>query len=297
MTVYLDVIFLLNILFDACILLIVALIRKQKVRIYRLLIGAVYAASFVFFLLGPYSALFSSPVVKLLFSIGMIWVTFFPFTFRTGLCLLFDLYVVTFSLGGALFGLHYFFGQSLEMRSGALVTRNGGYGDPVTWGFVCILFPILAYLYIKNDQHRKMKKIQDNSIYNCQFDFLNFQIICKGLLDTGNRLVDPLTNRPVVILDVKRFRQALPNDLYEKMIQPNQAVPDFDKVWIKYRLHWIPYRSLGNSNGRLIGMEAVKLKVSNQDETVCFFKVLVAFASEPLHTEAFSCILNPKLWI
>ena len=46
MTVYLDVIFLLNILFDACILLIVALIRKQKVRIYRLLIGAVYAASF-----------------------------------------------------------------------------------------------------------------------------------------------------------------------------------------------------------------------------------------------------------
>ena len=211
--------------------------------------------------------------------------------------MLFDLYVVTFSLGGALFGLHYFFGQSLEMRSGALVTRNGGYGDPVTWGFVCILFPILAYLYIKNDQHRKMKKIQDNSIYNCQFDFLNFQIICKGLLDTGNRLVDPLTNRPVVILDVKRFRQALPNDLYEKMIQPNQAVPDFDKVWIKYRLHWIPYRSLGNSNGRLIGMEAVKLKVSNQDETVCFFKVLVAFASEPLHTEAFSCILNPKLWI
>ena len=83
MTVYLDVIFLLNILFDACILLIVALIRKQKVRIYRLLIGAVYAASFVFFLLGPYAALFSSPVVKLLFSIGMIWVTFFFFFFRT----------------------------------------------------------------------------------------------------------------------------------------------------------------------------------------------------------------------
>lgn len=297
MTIYLDVIFLLNVLFDACILLILTVLSKLKVPIYRIIFGSLYAASFVFIMLGAWANIFSHPVIKFIFSMGIIFITFFPFSIRKGLQLFFYLYVVTFSLGGFVIGCNYFFGQSIWFQNGALLTTNGGYGDPVTWGFVGLVFPLACYFYVKNDYHRKVKKLQTELLYDCFFDFRFFQIQCRGLLDTGNQLVDPITNRPVIILDIRRFESEVPSDLFHQYIQFPLNLEDFDEIYRTYKLKCIPYQALGKKNGMLMGMEAAQLKVLSTTSNESFTNVLVAFAPESLHTEDFSCILNPKIWV
>lgn len=297
MTVYLDAIFLLNVLFDGCILLLVVLLTKQSISMIRLLMGALYAASSVFFVLGSLAVWFANPMIKLIFSFGMIIVTFYPFSLRRGIQLFLTLYMVTFFLGGFLIGLNYFFNQSMWLENGAVLTKNGGYGEPMSWIFVCTVFPIACWMYIKNDNHRKVEKLQAQSLYICEFQFDHFAIRCKGLLDTGNQLADPLTNRPVVILDGSQFEKEIPNDLFQKVVNSHEGTEVFDETWILYRLIWIPYRSLGKKNGRVIGIEAKQLRVMQAGEEKIFNHVLVGFAPETLHTEAFSCILHPNLWI
>lgn len=297
MTIYLDAIFLLNVLFDGCILLLVVLLTKHQTSIIRLIVGALYAASSVFFILGPLSDWFAHPISKLLFSLGMIIISFYPFSLRKGIQLFFTLYAVTFSLGGFLIGVNYFVGQSMRVENGVVLTQNGGYGEPMTWLFVCTVFPVACFLYLKNDYSRKVKKLQAQSLYACEFQFENFTVTCKGLLDTGNQLVDPLTNRPVVILDGRKFAKEIPNDLFQSIERWVTMTQNIDETWILYKLKWIPYRALGKKDGGVIAIEARQLRVLQEGREEVFHKVLVGFAPEALHTDEFSCILNPKIWL
>lgn len=298
MTIYLDAIFFLNVLFDGSILLLIVLLNRRPTAIFRLVIGSLYAASSVFLILSPLATWFSHPMVKVIFSLGIIIVTFYPFSFRKGIQLFFSLYMLTFALGGFLLGMNYFFHQSMWIENGVLLTQNGGYGTPMSWWFVCAGFPIACFLYMKNDYHRKVVKLQAQSLYTCEFQFEWFHITCQGLLDTGNQLVDPLSNRPVVILDGRRFEKEIPNDLFQRIYQNESHVEEtFDETWMLYRLKWIPYHALGKKSGYVIGMEVKQLHLIQGEKKEVFHQVLVGFAPERLCTEEFACILNPKIWL
>lgn len=43
-------------------------------------------------------------------------------------------------------GVHYFLASEVNVLHGAVVTFRGGYGDPVSWLFVVLGFPVSYFL-------------------------------------------------------------------------------------------------------------------------------------------------------
>ncbi|HET7580649.1 MAG TPA: sigma-E processing peptidase SpoIIGA, partial [Bacillales bacterium] len=108
MTLYLDVIWLLNFCIDLLLLQLTAFVLKRNVGKRRLITGALVASVFIFFLFTPFSGVMYNPLVKFAYSIVIVLVVFGYKRFSAFAQGLFMFYFVTFMIGGGMFALHYF---------------------------------------------------------------------------------------------------------------------------------------------------------------------------------------------
>ena len=91
----------------------------------------------------------------------------------------------------------------------------------------------------------------------------------KGLLDTGNRLYDPLTKSPVVVVEFSAMKNILPDNME---ILLNEENIDFNKIfevlkeekWLS-RIRLIPFISVGQSKGIMLGFKPDKLVVGEKE--------------------------------
>src|SRR5699024_1803022 len=136
---------------------------------------------------------FTSVVGKLIYSLGIIVCTFRFRTVHQTIKLLMMFYFTTFAVGGGLIGINYLLKQPMVMTASGVLTFNGGFGQPVSWLFVVIGFPIV-WKFTKNrmDKHA-IEKIRYEQMYDLALQIDKKQFYTTGLMDSGNQLVDPLT--------------------------------------------------------------------------------------------------------
>ena len=99
--------------------------------------------------------------------------------------------------------------------------------------------------------------------------------ICKrltALLDTGNTLCDPVTGQRVLVVDVQ-----IAAELFG--ISPEELADPIRTLSTGHYsgLRLIPYRSVGRSNGMLLGVQADSVRINGKN-----VHYLVAFAPESL---------------
>ncbi|HEX2952972.1 MAG TPA: sigma-E processing peptidase SpoIIGA, partial [Bacillota bacterium] len=83
-----------------------------------------------------------------------------------------------------------------------------------------------------------------------------------GLIDTGNMLRDPFSQTPVVILSWPAVRSIMPREvvqLIDGIITGNMPYESLEDSW-QSRVRLLPFCSLGNSMGLLIGMSVEKIE-------------------------------------
>ena len=197
MKIYVDVIFFINVFFDFILLLSVSLILRRKVKLYRLILGALTGGISIFFLFFKISSitLFS---LKIIIAIFMVIVSFnyrdFLYTLKNFLYL----YLVSIVLGGFL----YFLNIEFSYKNNGLIFYHKG----ISINIILILFisPILLFLYVK-----EMKSLKNNysKYYDVVIYLKNKNIVLKGFLDNGNNLIDPYKNRPVIIVYYKSIER------------------------------------------------------------------------------------------
>lgn len=116
------------------------------------------------------------------------------------------LYLVSIILGGAL----YLINDSLAYKSTGFIFFHNGFS--INYVLIIVASPFILFLYVKNQ--RKLK-----SEYNKRFDvkitFLNGMVSrLTGFLDTGNNLYDPITKKPVIILNKRILKDYQPRFIY-----------------------------------------------------------------------------------
>jgi len=102
------------------------------------------------------------------------------------------------------------------------------------------------------------------------------KINVRALIDTGNSLVEPLSNKPVSILDEKSLKELFGGEL-----------PEFYRV--------VPFSSIGKKKGILKCFEIPKIWVEYQEEKRVYEKIFVACSDEFVASERCHMILNPRL--
>ncbi len=275
---------------DATLLWVVAQITGIKTKKSRFFAGGMVGGLFQFFLLinqaseGLVHRWVLSPLIFMfLIPLLMIQITFGLKSWRKTLRIIGYFYLIAFLLSGLHWGID------------SINQRFFHYEITLAWRFwlhLALLFTIgeLGWGVI----HRKLW--DQVCLYSIEIKWDQQSVVLTALLDTGNRLVDPLTKVPVVIVELNEIRRLIPKAILETIDQLQQGRFDYDwdlpGTWGE-RFRLLPFNSLGKDNGLLVGFRPDQLVVKYEQEEVVNQNVIVGFYQQKLSAEGNFCALIP----
>lgn len=235
MTIYIDLVFFINLIMDFYILSGVKFLLKLQTKLYRIILGSIIGSSSILLLFLKLNTL-ELNIYKILISIIMTYVTFGKNKFFNKL---FYLYIISIIVGGSL----YLINDSLGYKVDSFIFINNGYS--INLIILLIISPLIIYLYIK--EFLKFKK-KINTTYNVIIKIKNKTINIEAFLDTGNKLIDPYFHRPIILLNKKYINLK------------------------KHKIIYVPFNSL-NNNGILKCIIPEYILIDNKKYDKCLIGI------------------------
>lgn len=298
MTVYLDVIWALNFLFDTLLLYLTAIILKRKIQYFRLFAGGFVGSIIILLSITPLHSYSGHPFTKLFFSFLMILVVFGYKRLSFFISGIMTLYLVTFLTGGALIGIHYFIQFDLNLASNVALKSIQGFGDPISWLFVLLGFPLVWHFSKTSIGNIEITKIQYDQIVDVSIKMEGYQMRFKGLIDSGNQLYDPISKMPVMFVSIKQMTE-VPESIVqltsnsENILSGNEML---EPAW-EHKMRIIPYKVVGQEHQLVIAVKPDEIMIENKEDKLYVDKGLVSFTNQQLSSDdAFQCIVHPKMF-
>lgn len=257
MTIYLDIIFLENLLMNYIILFGTGAVQKEKMKNFKLMISSVIGALYAIITYLGIIPIYSILLMKVLLSVIMIYTAFDIHNVKKMCKTLLLFYLISFATGGLALALLYLIApQNIAFNNGVLV---GSYPMQITIIAGFLGFCIIQYVFKVN---KRMMKIND-LICNLEIDVGGKIIHTKAFVDSGNTLKDPITQKAVIIIEKEKVKQALKDENidYEEILKNEASQQDSD-----IRIRLIPFKSIGKQNGMLLGIQARLVKIIQKDE-------------------------------
>jgi stage II sporulation protein GA (sporulation sigma-E factor processing peptidase) len=276
-TLYLDVIFIENLVINFFLLKAVTLLLGIKCNNIRLLAGALIGSLYVVAMILWPERIFFHFSSKFLLSVVMVSVSFKPKSLKIFIKSFVIFLLGTFALAGIMMALDMSYST---VQIGKIL--------------VSLLLLVMIFLLIREWIMKKYK----NCEYQVRIWFLDRQITLPALVDTGNFLKEPVTRIPVVIVDMKALEEFLPEDMY-KMLSENrwteEEKEDTNEYW-RIRIRFIPYNTLDQESRVMIGFEADYVDIWGGDLPETRKKAVIGFSNKELSkSKGFKALINPSL--
>ena len=298
MAVYVDVIWLLNWLFDCLLLYWTAVILKRRVPFWRLLAGGFIGSLIILLAFTSNAAWVDDMYMKFLFSIFMVLTVFGFHRLKAFLKSLGTLYFITFLSGGILLGLHYFFSfQVANMSTGTQLGMNR-FGDPMSWLFVIVGFPLAWQFSKRTINGMEMTKLHYEQLVTVTLQVGDFQAEYKGLIDSGNQLYDPISKAPVMIVSILGKETDIPIDMLNLFENPDKVLEQDDATEYTWadRIRVIPYKVIGQNHQLLTAIKPDILHIQQGEKVYKVTNGLISFTLQQLSAEdTYQCIVHPKM--
>lgn len=303
MVVYVDMIFLLNFLMDAAIVKTTAWAAKTRVPAWRIALSSLVGAAYVVMIFFPSLSFMFTFVVKFLFSLAMVAIAFGFSSLQQFVRQLGLFYAVNFTAAGAIYAAHYLLQSTREVINGVLFTHTGGYtaAPSLTAWFVLLIFfaALLFYRWTERSRERRADFVDCIAEVTVQID--EFETTCLGLIDTGNRLYDPLTRTPVMVMDIRPWEEILPaswlqilkaSDTDEMM---RMLIEEPESRW-RDRLRMVPFQGISKDRHYMLAVKPDKVVIRHHDQLAEPEKVLVGFNGGRLSSDgSYEAIIHPDL--
>lgn len=277
---YVDVIFMENFIINFIILLLTRKFSKEKTNNLKLIFGAFLGASYVILLFFSLPNIFYSFGFKIIISIMIIIVSFGIKRIKNFLKIISTFYIISFIMGGTAFALIY--------------VVNFDFKQIIIWSIILTI----VLIYIAWDYIIK-RNIQNKLIHVLHVNIMNTNKDIKAMIDTGNSLYDPLSKIPVIIVEYDALKEILPESIknlfskedYQSIFKIPNMVKD-DK-WME-RLRIIPYNSIGNENGLLLGIKPDNITIDENGKTLKDV-ILGIYAKKFSENNNYEAIIGPEL--
>lgn len=201
MEIYIESVLIDNLVINSILLFLTAKILSYNFKKSRLMISSSFATimSFVFPLFNLNSIILF--VLKFLLGALIILMAFKINTFKDFIRLFFAFLILTAVMGGMCFMLCFAFKSTTQFSGGNLVYDGMPIGIVVIVDFVVgkLINDFIKYLRTKE----KIKKFKFKTIIKNLGKEYNFM----GFLDSGNILVDALTQKPVIVIGIGVFKK------------------------------------------------------------------------------------------
>lgn len=238
--IYLDVYFCFNFLMDFFVLFITRIIIRNNKSIARISlssgIGALYATML---LILEFRSVFITFMTYLLIAGLLIVSAFGRAKLKDSIKRLCVLYCVTFATNGLINSVYYGsrWGRSVLEKANTVTFGNLSLGM-----VLCVLIVATTIAVTTVDKVRKSIKTSRNILHVklCE----GATTICvKALCDTGNSLVEPMTKKPVSVIEQESLKMLKKENL---------------------RTVFIPYNSVGKQHGLMQGFVAGTMEINGE---------------------------------
>ena len=262
MTIYVDVVFIENLLINYIILCATAIIAKNKIHFLKFLLassfGSLYAILNYIISLSNLENFF----LKLFISSFMILISFDNKKIKVFFKNLIMCYLTSFTFGGAAFMLLFFVSpESVIYENGRFI---GTYPLKITiyGGILGFIIITLVAKFIKNKF--------SNTLCDLEIFFKGKVIKLKTLVDSANLLKEPISNQDVIVVQKSSLEDLIDKKILNEatsMIK-GSLIGDMSKELYEYKFKVIPFSSLGNENGVLIGFKPDYIKIYSDEEII-----------------------------
>ncbi len=292
MTVYIDIILLENLCMNYIILFATAYIMKIKISHIRIIasssIGAVYSIMLYMQILPIYSSIF----MKIILSVVMVYISYAPKSVKIAIKQLIIFYLISFAFGGCAFALLYFVKpQDIFIKNGVYI---GTYPLKIALlgGIVGFIITYIAFKIIKN------KATKEEMIYKLKIKINDKTVEVNALLDTGNKLKDPITLVPVIVIEKQKLYNFLPEEILENIDKiiggdSDKLIEENIKYMSKFRV--IPYNSIGKQNGLMLGFKADEVKIIIDEEERTIKNTIIGIFNQSFNSQTYSALISLEI--
>ena len=299
MEVYVDTLFLVNLVMNYIILWTTAKLASLSVKNWRLLLGASLGGLYSIFILLPNFIYLNSLWIKLIFAGLIPLVSFFPLSPRSFLRVLGYFYLSSFLAGGTAMALVYFGSHSPYL---SYLGKGFTYVNHFNiWTMIITIITIVFLVHLAW-MARQRKNLEDLFSVPITLFFADQKIELEAMVDTGNQLKDPLTGTPVIIAEYKALIPILPDEIKEIF----ETIPENDlegvyqllskSPWCA-RFRLIPFTSLGKANGMLLGFRPDEIIVREKGQRIKVNKAIVGIYNKSFSLEGnYQALLHPEIF-
>lgn len=238
MEIYIEDVFLDNFLIDLILLWCVSKILKFNTKVWKLLISAFIGVALTVL------SIFVSPegLLSLLYKIlcgTVMMLIISPKGIKKFLGGYFVFLALTFLMGGVCTAIALSFGSIAITESGQIA-----YTLSLPMGVIIGIIFLFGFLCIKFTFSLKNKLRVDNFIFSAEISSGNAQQKFQAFLDTGCRLCDPTTSKPVIFISYPAFQKMFDVPLSSLLLK--KPIPALKNM------HYITAGTIGSKNEILV---------------------------------------------
>lgn len=275
MTVYADVMFVLNLIVNYLLILSVCGITKQRPPLYRMILSAALGAAASFVILLPPMNIALNLAIKLAVCALMTFVAFPTKKLRAFLSNSGWLLAVTLGYCGIMTAVVNAFAPRIIS-----VNNMAVYADLSP--LLLIISSAVCYAVIKIISAVVQKIRPKNTYYNVELIKGTKSCKCRAMLDTGCNLHDLYSGNPVIVIDSAAAKKLLPTlaNAYSAQ-EGNDALPFSTADAVSSKIRYIPYSAIGGK-GLMQAFCPDKIIMSQNSRSVEIDNITAAISKEPL---------------
>lgn len=296
MYVYAEYLLLENLAINYIILYVTRKVTRTQTRHIRLFIGALVGAIYTLVVFSPSLKFMSKFSIKILISILIIIIAFNPEKIRNLFKIISVFYLVSFIFAGASLGLFYIIDNNQLNNIRSFVIKDFPFQMLMTGVFFSSLLIKNIFYYCQN------KAVKADYIAKVTVFLNDKKVDFAALIDTGNSLKEPISDKPVIIAEYKAIEEILPEIVQEVFQKDESLCLDLiTNVIMKSNneitLRLIPYKSIGKENGMLLGFKPDEIIIEDKEnEKKVGEDVLVAIYNNKLSCDNdYSGLLHPEI--
>lgn len=260
MTIYVDMVFLENLIMNYIILYATAIISKSNKKFIRLIIASSVGGAYAILMYIAEINFLATLLLKLFLSIAIVYIAYKPKTTKALFKTMSIFYLVSFTFGGVSFMLLYFLKPNdIKIVNGVFI---GMY--PIK---IVLLGGIIGFCFIVVSIKNIKGKFSSKDMFcNIKIFFNNRVVKVSAMVDSGNLLKEPITGMPVIIVEKDELDEIIPNKILDNL--DGIISGEFDSIADLYNISFrvIPFSTIGKNNGLLLGFKPDYIQVIKEED-------------------------------
>lgn len=278
MVYYVEYVFLENFIIDFILLFITGKLIKRVIIFKRLLMASLAGSFYVIITFYLGRAFMTSFIVKFSISILMIMIAFDSKGILTNIRVIICFYITSLIMVGIISALYYLTYDKLTVNA-------------------IIMSIFMGYAAL----HFFFKEIKDRILKHNYKRTVNIKIgnktkTIRGYIDTGNQLTDPVTGKPVMVVNIDCLKDLISRDLYERILDfyKTNSYEDLINENRGINLRVIKYNTISSVGQNMVCLAADQIEIINSDTNIVI-DALIGIHPKRISRDDYEALLFKKL--